>query len=182
MSFSNSVKQAIEIVKLNGKVAESVSKDTNALPMGILILIIGSILTVTMVSTTGTFKLSFIILAPVLSVIFFFVGAGITHLLARLFGGQAKYIEYTRAASHSTILGWSGVLGIIPFLGGFINFLVSIWGIVVSVVILENVHKLTRKNAIIVVLLPVAVIILLVAMGAIAYFGVLSPGEFMPAT
>ena len=64
---------------------------------------------------------------------------------------------------------------IIPFLGNTVNFLISIWSIVVSVVILQNVHKLTRIKAIIVVLLPIIVLVFLVVVGAISYFGVPSP-------
>ena len=66
----------------------------------------------------------------------------------------------------------------IPFLGGIINILISIWGIVVSVVILENVHKLTRGKAVIVVLIPVIISILLIVIGSIAYFGTLNPEAF----
>ena len=70
-------------------------------------------------------------------------------------------MEYFRAESHAAILGWLGLLvAIIPFLKVIIGILTTIWGIVVSVVILENVHKLTRGKAIVVVLLPVIVLAL----------------------
>ena len=41
MSFIDSIKQAIEIVKLNGNATVNVSKDKNATLMGILIIAIG---------------------------------------------------------------------------------------------------------------------------------------------
>ena len=91
IDFVNSVKQAIEIVKLNGKVAENVSKDKNATLMGVLIIIIGGILG----QITG---LNILVIIPslVILIIGYFIVVGILHIVARLFGGQAKYIEYSK--------------------------------------------------------------------------------------
>ena len=175
MDFIDYVKQAVEIVKLNGKAAVNVSKDKNATLMGILIIAIGAIL-------SQVFDLEMLTIMPVLifTIIIYFIMVGIMHMLARLFGGQAKYMEYFRAESHAAILSWLVILLIIPFLAGIVNFLVSIWGIVVSVVILENVHKLTRGKAVMVVLIPIIVLVLLVAIGSPAYFGVSNPQAFLP--
>ncbi|MCH8004073.1 MAG: YIP1 family protein [Nanoarchaeota archaeon] len=175
ISFVDSIKQAIEIVKLNGKVAENVSKDQNATLMGILIIAIGGFLS----QITGL-NILVIVSSLVILIIGYFIVVGILHIVARLFGGQAKYIEYFRAVSYASILSWLGILAIIPFLGIIISFLISIWGIVVGVVILENVHKLTRGKAIIVVLLPFILLTLLVALGALSYFGVSNPGVLLP--
>ena len=178
--FVDSVKQAVEIVKLNGKAAVNVSKDKNATLMGILIVIIGGTLS-GIANLAGTFDLLLVILAPMMILISFFVSVGIIHLLARLFGGKAGYMELFRAQSHAQILSWLGPLVIISFLGNILNFLVSLWSIVVSVVILENVHKLSRGKAIVVVLIP-AIVMLLVVIGSLAYFGVLSPSKLLPIT
>ena len=173
MSFSDSVKQAVEIVKLNGKVAEKVSKDKNATVMGILIIVIGGIL-----SQILSIEILTLIYTLIFLIIIYFIVVGITHILYRLFGGKARYIEYFRAESHSAILGWLGILTIIPLLGGIISILSSIWGIVVSVVILENVHKLPRRKAIVVILIPVIVGLFLLTMGSIAYLGASNPQAF----
>ena len=157
--FVDSVKQAVEIVKLNGKAAVNVSKDKNATLMGILIVIIGGTLS-GIANLAGTFDLLLVILAPMMILISFFVSVGIIHLLARLFGGKAGYMELFRAQSHAQILSWLGPLVIISFLGNILNFLVSLWSIVVSIVILENVHKLSRGKAIMVVLIPVFMLFL----------------------
>jgi len=169
LDFGNSVKQAIEIVKLNGKVAENVSKDKNATLNGILIIAIGAFL-----SQALNLEIITIVSTLIIGIIGYFIVIGIMHIVARLFGGKAKFIEYFRTESHAAVLGWLGILSIIPFLGGIINIIVGIWGFVISVMILENVHKLTRGKAIIVVLLPVVVMIFLIA-GSIAYFGTVSP-------
>ena len=166
--FVDSVKQAVEIVKLNGKAAVNVSKDKNATLMGILIVIIGGTLS-GIANLAGAFdpyikgmgKILLVILASmVVGLIFFFVSVGIIHLLTRLFGGKAGYMELFRAQSHAQILSWLGPLVIISFLGNILNFLVSLWSIVVSIVILENVHKLSRGKAIMVVLIPVFMLFL----------------------
>ena len=175
IDFGNSVKQSIEIVKLNGKVAENVSKDKNATLNGILIIAIGAFL-----SQALNLEIITIVSTLIIGIIGYFIVIGITHIVAHLFGGKAKFIEYFRAQSHANILGWLGILAIIPFLGGIINILATIWGIVVSVMILENVHKLTRGKAIVVALLPIILLTLLVVIGTIAYFGASNPETLLP--
>ena len=174
-NFGNSIKQAVEIVKLNGKAAVVVSKDKKATLIGILIIAIGGIL-----SQILSFEIGIMIFTVAVLITGYFIVVGVMHMLALLFGGKARYMEYFRAESHAAILSWLGILVMIPFLGGIINILISIWGIVVSVVILENVHKLTRGKAVIVVLIPVIISILLIVIGSIAYFGTLSPEALLP--
>ena len=173
MDFVNSIKQAIEIVKLNGKAAKNVSKDKNATLIGILIIAIGSVL-----SNVLMFGIVYIISTLIIGVIGYFIIVGIMHIIARfLFGGQAKYLEYFRAQSHASILSWLGILVVIPTAGYIINFFISIWSLIVSVVILESVHKLTRGKAIVVVLL---IITLFIFIGTISHFGAANPDALMP--
>lgn len=172
MDFVNSIKQAIEIVKLNGKAAKNVSKDKNATLIGILIIAIGSVL-----SNVLILEIVNIISTLIIGVIGYFIIVGIMHIIARLFGGQAKYLEYFRAQSHASILSWLGILAVIPTAGYIINFFISIWSLIVSVVILESVHKLTRGKAIVVVLL---IITLFIVIGTVSYFGTANPDALMP--
>jgi len=167
ISFVDSIKKAIDIIKLNGKVAENVSKDKNATLMGVLIIAIGAFL-----SQVLNLEIITLVSTLIIGIIGYFIIIGITHIVARLFGGKAKYIEYFRAESHAAILGWLGILTIIPFLGAIINIVIGIWGLVVSVMILENVHKLARGKAIIAVLLPIVV---LVGIAVIIFFGAVNP-------
>ena len=173
MDFVNSIKQAIEIVKLNGKAAKNVSKDKNATLIGILIIAIGSVL-----SNVLMLEIVDIISTLIIGVIGYFIIVGIMHMIARfLFGGQAKYLEYFRAQSHASILSWLGILVVIPTAGYIINFFISIWSLIVSVVILESVHKLTRGKAIVVVLL---ITTLFIFIGTVSYFGAANPDALMP--
>jgi len=172
MDFVNSIKQAIEIVKLNGKAAKNVSKDKNATLIGILIIAIGSVL-----SNVLMLKIVDIISTLIIGVIGYFIIVGIMHIIARLFGGQAKYLEYFRAQSHASILSWLGILAVIPTVGSIINFFIAIWSLIVWVVILESVHKLTRGKAIVVVLL---IITLFIFIGTISHFGAANPDALMP--
>ena len=157
MDFVNSIKQAIEIVKLNGKPAKNVSKDKNATLIGILIIAIGSVL-----SNVLMLEIVDIISTLIIGVIGYFIIVGIMHIIARLFGGQAKYLEYFRAQSHASILSWLGILVVIPTVGSIINFFIAIWSLIVWVVILESVHKLTRGKAIVVVLLIITLFIFMI--------------------
>lgn len=175
ITLKESIKQSIDIIKLDGKVIEKVSKDSNALIMGILIIVIGSI-----INQILNFNIIVLLITPIIVLVAYFLITLITHGLARLFGGTASYIEYFRAESHAAILSWSGILAIIPFLGNVIIFFISIWRLIVSVVILQNVHKLPRNKAIIVVLIPVILSILLVFIASFFYFGTSNPNALLP--
>ena len=110
MNFNDSIKQAIDIVKLKGKVIEKVSKDKNATLIGILIIAIGGILSGIGSTLYGASNLEILtviltlMFIPIYAILVYFIIVGIMHILARLFGGKAKYIEYFRAESHTAIL------------------------------------------------------------------------------
>ena len=92
MDFGNSIKQAVEIVKLNGKAAVTVSKDKNATLIGILIIAIGGIL-----SQILSFEIGIMIFTVAVLITGYFIVVGVMHILALLFGGKARYMEYFRA-------------------------------------------------------------------------------------
>ncbi len=113
-----------------------------------------------------------LILAPIFTAIGLFIGAGITHLLVMLlvkptnagFEATFRVVSYV---SVTQLISW------IPFLGGIIAF---VWGVVLSILGIREVHSTTTGTAALVVLIPVAVILLLVfalvaLVGAALFFG-----------
>jgi hypothetical protein len=62
--------------------------------------------------------------------------------------------------------GLLSFVGLIPFLGALVHL---VWGIVMAVVVVEEIHQLTRGKAVAVVLIPVA---LLALCACIAFFTV----------
>ena len=93
------------------------------------------------------------------------IAAAILHVLALLFGGKAPFSSLYIAMSHGNgLVSWASVL---PGLGHLAAF---VWGIVVAVTILEEVHGLERGKAVAVVLIPAA-LLLLCACAALMFSG-----------
>lgn len=181
MDFQNSVKKAIDIIKLDEKAIGQVSKDKEAWKMGLLIIAIGGILSglasYIMTKTSSPVlnmmglgklgevaqkaTLSSIILAPIGSIIGTLIIVGIFLLIAKLFKGKGTYMELFTPIAFATILSWLGILNIIPTIGGIINFLAGIWSIVVMVVIIRKVNVLSTGKAVAVVLIPLAIILII---------------------
>ncbi len=120
-----------------------------------------------------------LILHPIITIIALFIGYSIYHFIAKfMLGGQATGSQYFRALSNSFVIYW---FTFIPFLGIVLQFLAGIWLIAVNIFILLKVHKLSKAKAIILGLLPVILFfIMLVFIGGLAYFGVLSPDRLLP--
>ncbi len=101
-----------------------------------------------------------VIFAPIGGVIGVFVVAGIAHLLVRLVVGAtnsgfgatfrvASYTEVTALVSWIPIIGW----------------LLSLYGIYLSVVGIREMHATTTGKAVLVVLIPVIVVVVLALLG-----------------
>ena len=168
MDLAGSLKKAIEIVKLNGTVAAEVGKDEQALQPGLIFVAVaglaGAIGGLAMHGGFGS-----LITAPIGALVGYAIGVGILHLVATIFfGGKGDYLSLFRAESHASILSWAGI---IPFIG----WLIGLWHLPVTVVILENVYGMTRQKAI----ATVAVIVgffLLLGLAAVMFFGALLGG------
>ncbi len=163
MDFKGYIMKGIEIVKLNKDVAEEVSKDENAFAPAMAFIAIGGLASgIGAILRGGSVML--IVGAPILAVLFSFVGVGILYLLARLFGGTGDYKGYYTALGIGDLPAWAGI---IPFLGAF----VALWSIPVAVIVTERVHKISTGKAVAVVLIPVALAVLL---GLAAFAGMMA--------
>ncbi len=153
MAFSDSVKDGIEIVKLNKKVIIKVSKDANAIGVGIGIVALSGV-----ALAIGSLDPFSVFILPISAIVVSFIGIGIFHLLATLFGGTGNFIDFYKAASHGYVIHW---ISAIPIIGPILNFFASLWMLVMYVVIIENVYKLTRGKAIVVVLIPIIILMII---------------------
>jgi hypothetical protein len=170
MGFGESIKNALSIVTLKGDVMQKVSA-SDVVGYAFLILVIaglaGAVGQTLMGLILGTLELvSFLafITGPIFAVIGTFIGVGILHIIALIFGGQAKYMDLFKPMAFAQVVGW---VAVIPFIGTAISSILGIWLIVVNIVIIKNVHKLSTGKSVLVVLLPVIIILALVlALGA----------------
>lgn len=163
MDFKKYFQQGIEIVKLNDKTIDTVAKDKKATNMAILFFAIGG-------GILGllTFNPAAFIFSALFTAGFSFIWTGILHLLAKIFGGKAGFMEFYRPLGVGSIISW---LSFIPILGQIIG----LWTIVIEIIVLKEVHKLSTLKSVIIVLLPLIVIFtLFLVLAATLFVGIFS--------
>jgi hypothetical protein len=101
----------------------------------------------------GIWSIGYIILAPVLVIVFVFISSGILHLCLMIVGGAKKSFETTfRVVCFSS--GSTYLLSMIPFCGGMIA---CVWNIVLEIIGLARAHETDTGKAAMAVLLPIIV-------------------------
>lgn len=127
----------------------------------------GTLQAITLGSSLGS-----VILVP----LFFFIGVGILYLLAKAFGGTGTFLaqSYTFLLIGVPVGIVSGLLSLIPILGGLVAFGLSIYAIVLEVFAIMAVHRLSGGKATAVVLIPVGVIFLLLICGFVFLFALIA--------
>lgn len=101
----------------------------------------------------GIWSLAYIILSPVIVIVFAFIISGILHLCLMIVGGAKKSFETTfRVVCFSS--GSTYLLSMVPFCGGMIA---GIWNIVVEIIGLARAHETDTGKAVMAVLLPIIV-------------------------
>lgn len=171
MDLAANLKQAFEIVKLNGPVAAEVGKNEQSLQPG-LIFIAGAGLASGLSGLMFHGGIGGLVTLPIMAVLGYFVGVGILHIVATtFFGGQGDYMALLRAEAHAAIIGWAAI---VPFLGA----LVGLWHLPVSVVILQNVYGMSRDQAIktVAVIAGVALLFMLIS---VFFFGAMLGGMML---
>ena len=105
--------------------------------------------------------------------IFFLIGAGILHVIARLFGGTGEFgrFAYLLAAFQAPISIVSALLGFVPILGGCLSLALSIYGIVLTYFAIKVEHTLTDGKAIGTLLLPIILLFLIAICGVASIAG-----------
>lgn len=103
-----------------------------------------------------------IILGPILMPVALFIGAGISHLFVMLFvrprnSGFWATFRVVSYVSVTSLVSW------VPIIGGLVAL---VWGVVLSILGIREVHGTTTGRAALVVLVPVAIVVLLLALVA----------------
>ncbi len=164
MDFEKTLRRAWAIVTLDRAAMRETAADPQALVPGLVITAIGGAL-----SAIGSFQFLLIPVTAALAVVFVAIGAAIFWGLGLAFGGKAEFVPLFRVFLHAQLTNWASL---IPFVGGVVA---AVWGIVVAVVTLEEVHGLSRGKAVAVVLIPVLLLsaccAVLVTMFGIALLG-----------
>jgi hypothetical protein len=108
----------------------------------------------------GAVNLTAIITVP----LFFLIGVGIYHLIAKLLGGQGEFGRYAYLnAAYAAPLGIvASLLSLVPF-ASCLTIFISIYQIVLAYFATKVEHRLTSGRALLTVLLPVIVVVGLMA-------------------
>ncbi len=128
--------------------------------LGILLAAVGLAPQTVVSAIVGLF--TSVILIPILAAVASFIGAGIYHLLVLLLvkpnaGFEASY----RVVAYSFVIQLVSWLSAIPLLGYLVALAVGLYGIVLGVLGIREIHATTTGKAALVVLIPVAVFFLL---------------------
>lgn len=149
MNFIKAIKDAWQIAKFDEHAIKRVAHEKDALLNGLVITIIAGIAT-----ALGTFMLPGVIFMPIGYLIGSFIGFGILHILAKLFGGKSNFRKFFAVGLHTSLLAW---IMIVPFAGMFLGTIAKIWGIVAMYFVIKNVHELSPKRSLLVLLIPIIV-------------------------
>jgi hypothetical protein len=116
------------------------------------------------VAESMTSNLVMLVVMPVLIVILLFVWAGIVHVCLMMVGGANRGFEATfRACAYGT--GAVAPMQLVPFVGGMVG---GIWGLVVEIIGLRELHGTTSGKAAAAVLVPIFACCCCVMAGAMA--------------
>lgn len=104
-----------------------------------------------------------IILNPIGTAVGLFIWGGVYFLLVLLFVRPNSGYEATfRVVAYASVLNIFGWLLVIPILNIIVGIAITVYGIVLSVIGIREMHSTTTGRAAAVVLIPVAVVVLLI--------------------
>lgn len=106
-----------------------------------------------------------IVFAPIAVVISIFLAALLLLVCAKIVGGTGTYEGTARLASYANVVNIIGWIPIVSVLG-------SIYGLILTVIGMKEVHKLTTAKAIIAVAIAIAIVFVIVVLLAIIGIGI----------
>ena len=100
---------------------------------------------------------------PIITTIGLFIGAGIYHLLVLLFvrPAHAGYEATFRAVAYAQAVQAVAFLAFIPILGLLVILVIAVYQVVLNVIAIREMHATTTGRAVLVVLVPVAIVLIL---------------------
>jgi hypothetical protein len=106
-----------------------------------------------------------IIFAPIAVAVSVFLAALLLLVCAKMVGGTGSYEATMRVASYANIVNIIGWIPIVSIIG-------SIYGLILTVIGMKEIHKLTTAKAVIAVLIAIAIVFVIVVLLAIIGIGI----------
>ncbi len=192
MSFITYIANGFRQLFWDAQATHSILKETHGFRYALILLCILSgfsalvtfAITVILLSLPGP-ELALSLPIMILLFITLFAGAllfsllsyGVTHLVARLFGGKARFSALISAGvalsfALSVINLGTSLLSLIPLIGPLISFAIFVYGVIVYIRVVREVYELSNERAAGVVLIPLAVlfVLLFILVGGVILF------------
>jgi len=154
MDLGGYVQKAIQILQLDLKTIEHVSRDEEALLPALLFFAIAGL-----ANGAGQFSFRGIVFGPIVATLLSFVFVGLLNVLSRLFGSTAQFLELYRPLGVAAPIFW---VQAVPLLGPFLVSLALVYFAVVAVVVVERTGSLPRSKSIALVALLAGISLFLV--------------------
>jgi len=118
-----------------------------------------------------------LIITPILLLIGLFIISAIIYVFALILKGKGDFTKqtYMIAMFWSPILVVGSIAGIIPFVGGILNFLVGLYGLYLLTLALKQVHKVSTTKAVVMWIVPIAIVMLVLVVLASAFLMAMLP-------
>lgn len=154
MDLGASLQRAVQILQLDGKTIETVSRDEEALLPALLFFAIAGL-----ANGAGQFSFRGMVFGPIVATLLSFVFVGLLSVLSRLFGGKGDFLDLYRPLGVAAPIFW---VQAVPLLGPFLVSLALVYFAVVAVVVVERTASLPRGKAVAIVALLVGISLFLV--------------------
>jgi len=164
MDLVKSLKQGLQILKLDVKTISVVASDKSATTTALLFVVIAGILGGIAARSIGQ-----AVIMAIMYVIVLVISTGVVHVVAKVLGGKGEYMQLLRTLGFVYIVHWPAI---IPVIGGLLVLVLGLWSIIAEIIIVRTVHQLSTVKAVLVILIPLIVV---------AAIGFLVMGAFMAA-
>ncbi len=193
MTFGSYISNGFRFLTFKADAVHSVRDDENSFRYGLGILTAVSLLVFLAFGALGSLVVGlfaggtgfasgwvFGVVAGIFTFVLGFVGPGIIHLCARLFGGKARVTQYFSVVMAMTIPSFIisiilGILNVIPFLGVLLSLIWDVYAFIIGVFLVRETYTMSTLRAVFAVLLPVIVVFILF----VAFFASLMPFSAM---
>jgi len=127
--------------------------------------------------STGQFGMCYPFILLVATPLGYYIGVGITHFFAMLYGGKGTFsnLAYLLSLFYFPLGIIANLVNLIPCVGIIVSLGISIYMIVLSVRAIKVNYQLTTGKAVWAELTPVVALIALIACGSIAMVSMLGP-------
>jgi len=158
--------RVIAAARLDATVYEEVEADTTANAQAAVVVVVAAVCTAFGASD------GHVLGSVVGSLVAWPIWSGLTYLIGdKVFHGTATWGELLRTLGFAQAPAILNVLGLVPFVGGFVVFLTGFWVLLAGVIALRQALDITTGKALLVAVMGVIVLITLpLVLGGAAWF------------